>query len=123
MDTVRESIKMAHFGQKWALKRYIKAVENDLRPREELLAMAAPIDKPDDILFVTNERVINYNINSPFDVVVETIPISMLRSYFKKTKAVYANLEFHSSKQYIEVKKVPISVANEIYNILKNLVN
>ncbi len=45
MNTIKETVKQAQFGTRWAVKRYIKIMENDLARGEEILAMAAPFDR------------------------------------------------------------------------------
>jgi Bacterial PH domain len=123
MNSVDMTISKAAFYQKGAIERYTDLVKSDLMKGEELIGLAAPRHTPKDLVYLTNKRLINYEIKGLSQVDVSIIPLDEIKSYYKKSGFIESSLEFHSNKRYISVEKVRPEIANQFYNELLDLVN
>lgn len=122
LDTVKHTLKSVPFGQKWAAKKfYNSVVENELMEREKVLGLTMPYGLANEFLFITNLRVIKYNVNSFFGADSKSIPIKNIVSYNIKNRFLSSDLIVRDMSGYVEIKDVPADIANHLINILSDL--
>lgn len=117
MDYVEEGIRAVGWGRRKWLKNYVKKIEADeLIEGEELLAVATQIGGMlKNILFLTNKRILTYEINKVITTGIKEIPLKSVTSYQFDEKILVYDISIKAKNSSdIEVKRVSAPIAKFI---------
>ncbi|WP_026571197.1 MULTISPECIES: hypothetical protein [Sediminibacillus] len=121
-DSIKNTIENAGFGRKGIMKRYIKTFSaNNLEEDEQLLGVAAPSDKPTQLLFVTSKKTCFYHMAASDQSNDVKVANEEITSCDVKRDNGLAGITIGTAKGPININKVPEQTANQIKEILTNL--
>ena len=121
MNTIEETIKLAGFGRKKALKKQIEVFEKDLLEGEDLLGVATSFPNPTEQLYITNQRIIAHKILGIFENKRTEIPITSFSSSNIVLKGLGASIEIVASNNSAKVEKMHVHIAYEIKKLIDSL--
>lgn len=123
MNTIEETIKLAGWGKRKAMKKQIELFEKSLHNDEELLAAGASQPNSTSQIYVTNKRVIIHKIEGVFSNSKKEIPINSISSVSISTGLLGGTIQITASNSIAEIEKIPIVLLNEIKNVIDGLVH
>lgn len=122
MNTIEETIKLAGFGRKKAMKKQIEVFEKELLKGEQLLGVAASTPNTTEQLYITNKRVIAHRIEGVLKNNRIDIPITSISSINTILKGFGASIEIVASDNKATIEKTHIHVAQEIKRLIDSLI-
>ncbi|EMI11246.1 PH domain-containing protein [Anoxybacillus gonensis] len=122
MNTIEETIKLAGFGRRKAMRKQIEMFKKELLEGEELLGVAASKPNPTEQLYITNKRIIAHKIQGIFQNDRKEIPLSSVSSINTSVKGLKAKIEIVTSNNSAIVENIPLHVAKEIKNLVDSLI-
>jgi hypothetical protein len=122
LNTIEETIKMAGFGRRKAMRKQIELFEQQLLEDEKLIGAAASHPKPTEQLYVTNKRIFSHKIKGVFENEKVEIPLSSVSSVNTKTKGLSAQIEIVASNNKCVVENIPLNVAPEVKRLIDSLI-
>ncbi|MEI2472884.1 SHOCT domain-containing protein [Peribacillus frigoritolerans] len=123
MDTIEETIKLAGWGRKKAMRKQIEMFVKELLESEDLLGVAASHPNPTEQLYISNKRMIAHKIEGIFENKRVEIPLSSISSINTSVKGLSASIEIIASNNSASVEKMYIYVAREIKKLVDSLIN
>jgi tRNA G18 (ribose-2'-O)-methylase SpoU len=122
MNTIEETIKLAGFGRRKAMRKQIEMFKKELLEGEELLGVAASRPNPTEQLYITNKRIIAHKIQGIFQNDRKEIPLSSVSSINMSAKGLGAKIEIVTSNNSAIVENIPLHVAQEIKKLVDSLI-
>lgn len=122
INTVEETIKLAGFGRRKAMRKQIELMESQLQKDEKLIGVAASNPQPTEQLYITDKRVIVHKIKGVMSNNKVEIPLSSISSVNTSAKGLYATIEVVTSNNKAIVGKIPVPIAQEIKRILDSYI-
>ncbi|MFS8651637.1 MAG: PH domain-containing protein [Caldibacillus sp.] len=122
MNTIEETIKLASFGRRKAMRKQIEMFKKELLEGEELLGVAASKPNPTEQLYITNKRIIAHKIQGIFQNDRKEIPLSSVSSINTSAKGLGAKIEIVTSNNSAVVENIPLHVAQEIKKLVDSLI-
>ncbi|MED4903959.1 PH domain-containing protein [Parageobacillus thermoglucosidasius] len=122
MNTIEETIKLAGFGRRKAMRKQIEMFKKELLEGEELLGVAASNPNPTEQLYITNKRIIAHKIQGIFQNDRREIPLSSVSSINMSAKGLGAKIEIVTSNNSAVVENIPLHVAQEIKKLVDSLI-
>lgn len=123
MDTIQETIRLAGFGRRKAMKKQIELFENSLLDGEKLLGVGASSPNPVEQIYVTNRRIIVHKIEGLFKNEKKEIPLSSISSINTTVKFINAEIKILASNNKASVEKLPIHIAEELKTLIDSLLH
>lgn len=122
LNTIEETIKLAGWGRRKAMRKQIELFEKDLLDDEKLLGIAASKPNPTEQLYITNKRIIAHKIEGVFQNNKIEILLSSINSVNINVKGLSAEVVIVTSNNTASVEKIPLHVAQEIKKSLDSLI-
>ena len=122
VNTIEETIKLAGWGRRKAMRKQIELFEKGLLNDEKLLGVAASNPNPTQQLYVTNKRIIVHIIEGVFENKRIEIPLSSISSINTSTKLSGTEIEIIASNNQAFVEKIALHIAQEIKRLLDSLI-
>ncbi|COE97941.1 hypothetical protein CON66_16670 [Bacillus cereus] len=122
LNTIEETIKLAGWGRRKAMRKQIELFEKELLEDEQLLGVAASKPNPTEQLYITNTRVIAHKIEGVFQNNKVEIPLSSISSVNTNVKGLSVEIAIVTSNNTASVEKIPLHVAQEIKKLLDSLI-
>ncbi|MDA1967655.1 PH domain-containing protein [Bacillus hominis] len=122
LNTIEETIKLAGWGRRKAMRKQIELFEKELLEDEQLLGVAASKPNPTEQLYITNKRVIAHKIEGVFQNNKVEIPLSSISSVNTNVKGLSVEIAIVTSNNTASVEKIPLHVAQEIKKLLDSLI-
>lgn len=124
-NTIEKTVKYAGLGRKKAMQKQIDVfVANNLMEDEELLGVAVSHPKPTEQIYITGKRVIVHKVQGLLKNETTEIPLNKISSINISTgKFLSANIKIFTSNNEATVENVPLDVAQDIKQILDQLVH
>lgn len=122
VNTIEETIKLAGWGRRKAMRKQIELFEKELLNDEKLLGVAASNPNPTQQLYVTNKRIIVHIIEGVFENKRIEIPLSSISSINTSTKLSGTEIEIIASNNQASVEKIALHIAQEIKRLLDSLI-
>ena len=123
MDTIQETIRLAGFGRRKAMKKQIELFENSLLDGEKLLGVGASSPNPVEQIYVTNKRIIVHKIEGLFKNERIEIPLSSISSINTTVKLINAEIKILASNNKASVEKLPVDIAQELKTLIDSLLH
>ncbi|EKS8361264.1 PH domain-containing protein [Bacillus pacificus] len=122
INTIEETIKLAGWGRRKAMRKQIELFEKDLLDDEKLLGVATSKPNPIEQLYITNKRIIAHKIKGVFQNNKVEIPLSSISSVNTNVKGLSVEIVIVTSNNTASVEKIPLHVAQEIKKLLDSLI-
>ncbi|MCW1939370.1 PH domain-containing protein [Bacillus anthracis] len=122
LNTIEETIKLAGWGRRKAMRKQIELFEKELLEEEKLLGVAASKPNPTEQLYITNKRIIAHKIEGVFQNNKVEIPLSSINSINTNVKGLSSEIIIVTSNNTASVEKIPLHVAQEIKKLLDSLI-
>ncbi|RFB26983.1 PH domain-containing protein [Bacillus sp. LB(2018)] len=122
INTIEETIKLAGWGRRKAMRKQIELFEKELLEDEKLLGVAVSKPNPTEQLYITSKRIIAHKIEGVFQNNKVEIPLSSINSINTNVKGLSAEIVIVTSNNTATVEKIPLHVAQEIKKLLDSLV-
>ncbi|KZD43493.1 hypothetical protein COE92_16320 [Bacillus wiedmannii] len=122
LNTIEETIKLAGWGRRKAMRKQIELLEKDLLEDEKLLGVAASKPNPTEQLYITNKRIIAHKIEGVFQNNKVEIPLSSINSINTNVKGLSSEIIIVTSNNIASVEKIPLHVAQEIKKLIDSLI-
>ncbi|KUH41130.1 PH domain-containing protein [Bacillus mycoides] len=122
LNTIEETIKLAGWGRRKAMRKQIELLEKDLLEDEKLLGVAASKPNPTEQLYITNKRIIAHKIEGVFQNNKVDIPLSSINSINTNVKGLSSEIIIVTSNNTASVEKIPLHVAQEIKKLIDSLI-
>lgn len=139
INTIEETINEAGFGRKKVVKKYIEVFEkNKLADGEKLIEMATTFDKPTDLLFVTDNRVFYFKMNTEDQSVDKCIDYINIADCSIEDQGLEKRFVIGSRSQevaiskllvngndgtVIQIAKVPTKIAEQVKHTIDSKIN
>ncbi|GCF75661.1 hypothetical protein BC2926_32020 [Bacillus cereus] len=122
LNTIEETIKLAGWGRRKAMRKQIELFEKELLEEEKLLGVAASKPNPTEQLYITSKRIIAHKIEGVFQNKKVEIPLSSINSINTNVKGLSAEIVIVTSNNTATLEKIPLHVAQEIKKLLDSLI-
>ncbi|MGQ7723567.1 MULTISPECIES: PH domain-containing protein [unclassified Bacillus (in: firmicutes)] len=122
LNTIEETIKLAGWGRRKAMRKQIELFEKELLEEEKLLGVAASKPNPTEQLYITSKRIIAHKIEGVFQNNKVEIPLSSINSINTNVKGLSSEIIIVTSNNTASVEKIPLHVAQEIKKLLDSLI-
>ncbi|HHT7235542.1 TPA: PH domain-containing protein [Bacillus cereus] len=122
LNTIEETIKLAGWGRRKAMRKQIELFEKELLEDEKLLGIAASKPNPTEQLYITNKRIIAHKIEGVFQNNKVEIPLSSISSVNTNVKGLSVEIVIVTSNNTASVEKIPLHVAQEIKKLIDSLI-
>ncbi|MCU4797358.1 PH domain-containing protein [Bacillus cereus] len=122
LNTIEETIKLAGWGRRKAMRKQIELFEKELSEEEKLLGVAASKPNPTEQLYITSKRIIAHKIEGVFQNNKVEIPLSSINSINTNVKGLSAEIVIVTSNNTATLEKIPLHVAQEIKKLLDSLI-
>ncbi|PFN86752.1 hypothetical protein COJ67_16060 [Bacillus thuringiensis] len=122
LNTIEETIKLAGWGRRKAMRKQIELFEKELLEEEKLLGVAASKPNPTEQLYITSKRIIAHKIEGVFQNNKVEIPLSSINSINTNVKGLSAEIVIVTSNSTATLEKIPLHVAQEIKKLLDSLI-
>ncbi|WP_368906696.1 PH domain-containing protein [Bacillus wiedmannii] len=122
LNTIEETIKLAGWGRRKAMRKQIELFEKELLEDEKLLGIAASKPNPTEQLYITNKRIITHKIEGVFQNNKVEIPLSSISSVNTNVKGLGVEIVIVTSNNTASVEKIPLHVAQEIKKLIDSLI-
>lgn len=122
LNTIEETIKLAGWGRRKAIRKQIELFEKDLLDDEKLLGVATSKPNPTEQLYITNKRIIVHKIEGMLQNNKVEIPLSSINSINTNVKGLSSEIIIVTSNNTTSVEKIPLHVAQEIKKLLDSLI-
>ena len=122
LNTIEETIKLAGWGRRKAMRKQIESFEKELLEEEKLLGVAASKPNPTEQLYITSKRIIAHKIEGVFQNNKVEIPLSSINSINTNVKGLSSEIIILTSNNTASVEKIPLHVAQEIKKLLDSLI-
>lgn len=122
LNTIEETIKLAGWGRRKAMRKQIELFEKELLEEEKLLGVATSKPNPTEQLYITNKRIIAHKIEGVFQNNKVEIPLSSINSINTNVKGLSSEIIIVTSNNTASVEKIPLHVAQEIKKLLDSLI-
>ncbi|PEC96555.1 hypothetical protein CON17_13065 [Bacillus thuringiensis] len=122
LNTIEETIKLAGWGRRKAMRKQIELFEKELLEDEKLLGIAASKPNPTEQLYITNKRIIAHKIEGVFQNNKVEIPLSSISSVNTNVKGLGVEIVIVTSNNTASVEKIPLHVAQEIKKLIDSLI-
>ncbi|WP_407270928.1 PH domain-containing protein [Radiobacillus sp. PE A8.2] len=97
------------------MKRYIKTFkQNKLANGENLLDVAAPEDKPTELMFVTDRRVFYFKMNTKDTAVDKIFEHTAITNCELSSDATISQININTASESMSISKVPNQIAEKI---------
>ncbi|MCU4837379.1 hypothetical protein COK59_02065 [Bacillus thuringiensis] len=122
LNTIEETIKLAGWGRRKAIRKQIELFEKNLLDDEKLLGVATSKPNPTEQLYITNKRIIVHKIEGMLQNNKVEIPLSSINSINTNVKGLSSEIIIVTSNNTASVEKIPLHVAQEIKKLLDSLI-
>ena len=122
LNTIEETIKLAGWGRRKAMRKQIELFEKELLEDEKLLGVATSKPNPTEQLYITNKRIIAHKIEGVFQNNKVEIPLSSISSVNTNVKGLSVEIVIVTSNNTASVEKIPLHVAQEIKKLIDSLI-
>ncbi|MED3036089.1 hypothetical protein CBR56_24490 [Bacillus thuringiensis] len=122
LNTIEETIKLAGWGRRKAMRKQIELFEKELLEDEKLLGVATSKPNPTEQLYITNKRIIAHKIEGVFQNNKVESPLSSISSVNTNVKGLSVEIVIVTSNNTASVEKIPLHVAQEIKKLIDSLI-